>query len=358
MTNDDTIPGVINAATFFPINSDGSLGAGTSVVTGGIGTLGGFFAAARVMVVPNGSDACVFAADGGSFDIAGIDAATQSVTGLYRGGPTDSGAANGIGLAANARYLYASYTSSSTIATFQMLPGCALSFVGDLLSVGLNGGVVDGMAVHGNLMVITYGDGSIESFDISAGEPVSNGDLQNSTGAANDHLPNSVIITPDGHYAIFGDASTVSTTEVSDISSGSLTPTVVYPLGNAWNSSSIQLSPDGTMLFVSNNSGGKVTAAFFNAATGQLTKGCTSPALRGFYKNYAFLGSLGLQSNTGTGGTIYVPEFGSNGTSYIGLLQLSVSGSTCTLTEMADPHVSDPHPTAALLSIAVYSAAP
>jgi hypothetical protein len=93
-----------------------------------------------------------------------------------------------------------------------------------VLAVGLNSGVVTGMAMHGSMMVVTYGDGSIESFNIAGGAPVSNGDAQNSSGLANDHLPNGVDITADGHYAIFGDASTVTTLEVSDISSGKLTP--------------------------------------------------------------------------------------------------------------------------------------
>ncbi|MGA2136271.1 MAG: hypothetical protein ABSH50_28615 [Bryobacteraceae bacterium] len=358
VTNDDTLPEVINAATFFPINADGTLGTGTSVLTGSIGISGGFFAAARVIVTPNGSDACVFASDAEGSDIVGIDAATETLTGVFRGGPTDSGTANGIGLAASSQYLYASYTTTTTIATFQMLPGCELSFVGDLLTSGLNGGIVGGMAINGNMLVVTYGDGSIESFNIAGGEPVSNGDLQNSTSYANDHLPNGVTITADGHYAIFGDASTVTTVEVSDISSGTLTPTVVYSLGDAWNSGNVKLSPDETMLFVSNDSNGKVTAAFFDSATGVLTKGCTSPTLRGFYNKFAYIGNIALELNTGTGGTIYAPEYGSNGSSYIAMLQLTVSGTSCTLAEAAGSPVTDPHPTAELLSIATYQPAP
>ena len=63
------------------------------------------------------------------------------------------------------------------------------------------------MALYGNLLVVTYGDGSIESFDVSGGLPLSNGDEQNATGYASDHFPSGVVITPDGHYAIFGDDS-------------------------------------------------------------------------------------------------------------------------------------------------------
>jgi len=119
-----------------------------------------------------------------------------------------------------------------------------LEFVGDVFKIGLQGGPVGGMAVHGSMMIVTFGDGSIASVDISAGQPMSNGDAQNATGYANDHLPNGVAITADGHFAIFGDASTVTTLEVSDIASGRLTATVVHDVGSAWNSANVALSPD------------------------------------------------------------------------------------------------------------------
>ena len=67
------------------------------------------------------------------------------------------------------------------------------------------------MAIHGNIMIATYTDGSIESFNISSGTPVSNGDEQYSTATLNSQdatYPNSIDITSDGHYAIFGDTST------------------------------------------------------------------------------------------------------------------------------------------------------
>src|SRR6202023_1939370 len=92
-------------------------------------------------------------------------------------------------------------------------------------------GVIDGMAIHGNMLVATYGDGSIESFDISSGTPVSNGDKQNSTAYLKSQgatYPNGVEITKDGRYAIFGDTSTSTIVEVSDISSGKLSKTSVY----------------------------------------------------------------------------------------------------------------------------------
>ncbi len=357
VTSDDLSVPFISTVTFYPINADGTLGAKNSVATGGHGVSGGYFAAARVIVVPSGSGVCVFASDGGTGDVAGIDGATETVVGNYYGAPTDSGTGNGIGLAAGAQYLYATYSTSSTIGTFQMLPGCALNFVGSIFAAGLNAGTADGMAVQGNMMVVTYGDGSIESFDVSGGVPVSHGDLQYSTGSSNDHLPNGVTITHGGRYAIFGDASTRTTIEVSDLSSGKLAPTVAYDLGGVWNSGNVRLSPDEKLIFVSNNSGAQVTAAFFDETTGKVTPGCSSGALKGYYKSFIYAGSIGFQLNTQAGGTLYVPEFGTSGKSFVALLNFVPNGTTCTIAESPNSPVGGATGST-ILSLASYAAAP
>lgn len=350
-----------NSATFYTVNANGTLSYKTTVPTGGDGAAGGFFAAARVLVIPNSKGACVYVSDAGTGDIAGIDATKYTVTGNFFGSMKDGGTSNGIGLAANAQYLYATYTDSSTIGTFQVQGGCTLNFLGDVSTVGLNGGVVGGMAIQGNMMVITYGDGTIESFNISSGLPVSNGDKQFSTGSADDYLPNGVVITHNGHYAIFGDASTTTVVEVSDISSGKLAPTVAYGLGSAWNSGNVRLSPDETTIFVSNSSSGQVTAAPFNNTTGKVLPGCSSQSLKGFYTNFNYAGNIALQLATGTGGLLYVAEGGGGGNSFLGILQYAVKGvgnaTSCTLTESANSPLTDPAFRAFVLSIASYPAA-
>ncbi len=338
VTNDDLPVPFISTVTFFPVNADGTLGAKVSLATQGNGIGGGYFAAPRVIVPAGGT--CVYASNAGSGDIAGIDAATQAVVGNYFGSPTDSGTGNGIGLAGNAQYVYASYSTSSTIGTFQVQTGCALSFVGDVFTAGLNAGTVDGMAINGNLMVVTYGDGSIESFNIAGGVPVSNGDAQYSTGSENDNLPNGVIITHGGRFAIFGDASTRTTVEVSAITGGKLSPTVSYDLGATWNSGNVRLSPDEKVLFVSNDSAGQVTAAFFDMTSGAIHAGCTSPALKGYYTKFAYIGNIGLQTTTLGGGVIYVPEFSSTGRSYVGMLNFTPNVTTCTIAEAAGSPVN------------------
>jgi 6-phosphogluconolactonase (cycloisomerase 2 family) len=256
----------------------------------------------------------------------------------------------------NSKYLYASFTDFSTIGTFQVLPGCKIKFVSDISVLGLQGGIVDGMVIHGNIMVVTYGDGSIESFNVSAGAPVSNGDEQNSTGSrSNNTYPSGIDITQDGHYAIFGDTSPFTIVEVSDISSGKLTPTVVYRLGKAINASNILLSPDETLLYISNNQSGNITAAFFDASTGQVSKGCVSRPLKGFVTDWAYTASLALQQTTGTGGMIYVAEFGAP--SSIGEIVVKSASGKCTLTESAKSPISDPN-SPGLLSIGAFPPRP
>jgi hypothetical protein len=176
-----------------------------------------------------------------------------------------------------------------------------------------------------------------------------------STGFGSYDLPNGVAITKDGHYAIFGDASTVTTVEVSDISSGKLTPTMGYVLGKTWNSRNVRLSPDRTVLFISNGSAGQVTTTFFKGTTGKVTRGCTSGPLRGYYTHYSYVGNIGLQLATSTGGMIYVPEFGSGGQSYLALLDFTSNGATFTMTESASSPVTG-SPNSAVLSITAYSA--
>jgi len=352
ITNDDVPPALATSVSFFTVSSSGGLTLKTNVLIGRGGIAGGYFAANRVNVLNSGNEQCAYASNAQGGEINGIVVATLQIGGHAVGSKNDTGASNGVGLAMNAKYLYASFTDSNTIGTFHVKPGCSLTFVGDTKVAGLNGGVIDGMAIHGNMMVVSYGDGSIESFNISAGKPVSNGDKQNSTGSRRGNTyPSGVDITQDGHYAIFGDTSPFTVVEVSDISSGKLTPTIVYQLGTALNSSNVLLSPDETLLYISDNQGGRVSAAFFDKSTGKLKKGCVSAPLKGFVSNWSYVASLALEQTTGTGGVLYVAEYGAP--SSIGIINVKSSAGKCTLSESSHSPVSDPN-SPGLLSIGVF----
>jgi 6-phosphogluconolactonase (cycloisomerase 2 family) len=358
VTNDDVPPINPTSVSFYTVGSNGLLTLKAKLPTGGIGIGGGYFAENRLNILDSGNQECVYAAEAESGDIVGVLVRTLTLGGTANGSPKDSGTTNGIGLAMNSQYLYASFTDYSTIGTFKVLPGCKLKFVGDISVIGLQGGTIDGMVIRGNMMVASYGDGSIESFNISGGVPVSNGDEQNSTashdGTSNTY-PNGIDITQDGHYAVFGDTSPLTVVEVSDISSGKLTPTVVYHLGNGINSSNILLSPDETLLYISNNQGDRITAAFFDKATGKLSKGCASNSLKGYVKDWSYLGALALENTTGTGGMVYVAEYGSP--SSIAEIKVMSTGTSCTLEELPKSPVSDPN-SPGLLSIGSFPPRP
>jgi hypothetical protein len=344
VTNDD-VSGP-NTVTFYLAGGTASapkLNRFKTIKTGGTGLGGGYFGTVRQVLIGEGKNECVFDADGGSNDVAAILLQTKQVVGNYKGSSIDSAGNPGIGLAVNPnhKYLYAAFGGSRTIATFTMDTGCALTLVSDINAVGLNGGFPHGMAAKGNMMVIGYGDGSIGSFNISGGTPVSNNDLQLSTGYLKDgELPDGVDITKDGHYAIFGDATGgLTEVEVSDISSGKLTTTVKYggpdgSLGSGRAANAVRLSPDETLLYVSDNLSGQVTAAHFNKTAGTLRFACISKPLRGHGTHWTFSSAIATETTTGNGATVWVAEDGNGSSpSSIGILKVTSQGGTCTLTE-------------------------
>lgn len=265
VANDNVAYPYQTGVSFYKVAPNGVLTLQQQVITGGYGISGGFFGANRISVLNSGNQVCIYASEALSGNIVGIVVSTLTVGGMAAGSPTDAGTSNGIGLAMNAQYLYASFTDSNTIGTFQLEPGCGLEFLNDTSVAGLRRGVINGMAVRGNMLIATYTDGSIESFDISGGTPLSHGDKQYSTATLKSQgatYPNSIDITSDGHFAIFGDTSTSLVVEVSDISSGRLTQTVVHESKASISSSNIMLSPDETLLYVVSTQGDAVSAIF------------------------------------------------------------------------------------------------
>jgi hypothetical protein len=341
-----------NSLTFYTIEPNGQLTLKQQVLIGVTGAQGGYFPANRVVALNASGNQCVFASDAATGEIDGVDVNTLAFVGHANGSSGDTGLSNGVGLALNGQYLYASFTDSSTIGTFQIEPSCGLSFVGDVTVGGLQGGIIDGMAVHGDMLVATYGDGSIESFSLASVTPVSNGDKQNSTGSrGGSSYPSAVDITRDGRFALFGDTSTSTIVEISDISSGKLSKTVVYQSPATINSSNIMLSPDETLLYISNTQGDRITAAFFDSKTGTLNKGCVSNLLRGYSSAWSYLAGLGLASPAGNGRGVYVAEFGSP--SSIAEIKVAVSNGKCSLAEVRGSPVLDPN-SPGLLSIATF----
>jgi len=337
-----------------------------TIPTGGSGSPYGYFAANLVALARAGANECAFVSDGGSSDIAGINLASLTVTGQFKGSSTDL-ASSGIGLVAHNGYLYAAFTGSQTLATFAIGSGCTLTFLGDVPSVGLGTSSMDQLAANGNMLVVVYSDTSVASFNLSGGIPVSNGDLQHTTGVTQyGNQVGAVDITRDGHYALFGGFGGYTMVEVSDISSGKITPTVVYggpdqSLGTGAGSNTIWLGPEEEYIYITNTFSFQVTAVPFDPKTGTVlpfaSGGCIMN-LKQLNKTASYPGSIVSAGPKEQGGiTLYVAEDGASKPSSVSILHRSTSNGQCTLTESADSPVWD-GVTTDLPSIAAYPPRP
>lgn len=337
VTNNDH--SISNSATFYTIRG-ASLTQKAVIRTGGKGNDGlGSVATKRVSILQNSSQNCAFIPNANSNDIAGIDIRTLHPAGLFKGSAIDNGSSQGIGVVNNGTYLYANFTKSQTIAAFQIGAECSLTFLQDVGAKGLGGASIIDMAAHGNILAVSYADGSISSFDTTGGVPVANGDLQSSTGhQQNGNVPSGVDIDATGRWALFGGTSNPENVEVSDISSGKLSPTVVYSsLGGGNGSEAIWISPDNATVYLSNFSSGTVTAAFLDQTTGILTQGCVSSKLSGWGQLWIGPGGLGTANRTGSGGALYVTE----PDTYIAITELRTNGAACTFVEAPDSPIND-----------------
>jgi hypothetical protein len=334
VTNDDNPAG--NTATFYSLATTGTPTQLTSVATGGLGSGGGFFAIPRTSLARTNAG-CIFVGNSGSGNVASIVESTLTLAGVFSGGSSDSG---DLGLTMAGNYLYAGFGNSLNIATFRMNPDCTLQFLGDTAASDHP----DGMKAHDGIMVVAYANGFMESFNISTGMPVANGDYQPGTGGT----PAGVDLSRDGHWAVFGDATANGAViEVSDISSGKLKTAVAYQVGTGNNSNNVRISPDQRFILVSNNNSGQVTAAFFDTTTGLISNSCTSPVLKGFA---SFISGLDTTPTKGGSGFVYVAT-GRNG---ISMLRLRTNGSSCSLTEISGSPTPDPQ-SANLLSLSTFA---
>lgn len=141
ITNDDSPMGNLqfntNSVSFYAIGANGLLTLQQTVFTSGYGIGGGYFGANRLSVLNSGGQGCVFASDAATGDIAGVIVSSFTLGGTAVGSANDTGASNGIGLASNGQYLYASFSDSSNIGSFQIEPNCNLIFIGDVTTVGM-----------------------------------------------------------------------------------------------------------------------------------------------------------------------------------------------------------------------------
>ena len=345
LTNDDLAFPFLTGVSFFTIGANGLPVFQQQVQTGTFGIGGGYFGMNRLAVLDSKAQKCVYASEALNAFIVGVAIDTLTVGGITSGSSTDAGTTNGIGMVMNGRYLYASFSDSNTIGTFAVQSGCSLTFIGDTSVSGVHGGVINGMAIHGAMLITSYTDGSIESFDYLRRRR----QFRTATSRFRRRRPlrkyatyaNAIDITKDGHYAIFGDTSTALSVEVSDISSGKLTKTTVYKSKASISSSNTMLSPDETILYVVNTQGATVSALFFDKNTGSFPPAAFRAADPRLSQNWSYLASAALINQTGNGGGVYVAEFGTS--SGIATVTLSCLGQKCSLQEASGSPASDPN---------------
>jgi hypothetical protein len=355
ITNDDNQYPNGNSASIYSIGSGGALSLITTIPTGGYGRGGGYYAAGRVNVLRSKTQNCAYIGDAVGpnnsrpGDVASIDMSTLKLVGTYPGTALDSGALWGIGLVENpaGTFLFAAYSTSGTIATYAQAADCALKYRSEIITIGANVGSVDGMRVtpNGKYLIVAYSDVSIGSYAINP-----------KTGAltlvgrylvGDSGLASSVDITADGKWALFGTNSlgTGGEVEVAPIhADGSLGATVGYiPIGQGENSSNAWLSPDETLIYISDNSSGQITAVPFDAKTGVINKSaaCTSAVLKNFNSTWQTLGSVTTRGVTKLGSPLYAGEWSYTNPGGIAIVDVTVKRGACTLTEAEDSPVAD-----------------
>jgi len=344
ITNDSQ-PFSGNSTSVFKVVGSG-LSFVTTISTGGVGR-SSTFASPGINITRTSNSACLYIADAGSSktypngDIAAINQ-SLNVVGNFVGSSTDSGTDKGIGLATSKKgFLYAAYSTSQTIGTFKINSNCSLTFIGDTPAVGIRNGGPDGIRVDptGNILVVTFNEGTIASYNVSSGLAVSNGDAQLSTcNLTIGTDPSGVDLTADSKFAIFGQFSNHTDVDVSPIVGGKLTTTACYPnVGTGGSSDNVWLSPDETLLYIANTLSGQVTAAKFNKNTGAVLPGSTSAALKNYLITWFSLGRVATLKTTGNGSAIFVAESGAGLTSSIGILKVNANG---TLTEIPSSPVT------------------
>jgi len=329
VTNNDIYRASNNAALFEFNRSTSELVDVKSLGTGGWGLGGGTFGTTQQAFAVVGTNLCVFVSDPGSDDIGAFNFETR--VGRYSD-VTGSGAYSGISLAIHGTTLYAAYSASVNIGVWTINSDCSLTLANAPVNTPTRA-PVNGMAVapNGETLVVSYGEQKVDSFAMSGTALTEKGPF-NSVG-----YTAGVDITKDSKYAIIGDFSDNATeVEIFPILSDSaLGASDNYNVASGGSdSNNIWLSPDETLLYVSNNVSLQITTLTFDehAAAGErLTFGCITPPLNNPSGGTLYnTGGMATESAFGTGAYLYVAEWGDP--SAVALLSSPKGG--CPLTEV------------------------
>jgi hypothetical protein len=297
---------ITNTATWMEL-SGGVLTSHATLATKGWGLGFSAFGTNAQAVAKVGSNMCIFISDPGSDDITAFNATT------YVGQYTDSsgsGAWSGIALAVHGTTLYAGYSASVNIGIWTINADCSLTLARNASATPTWAPVDDiAIAPNGATLIATYGYQNVDSFAISGATLTEKGPFTAIGYTAG------IDITKDSKYAIVGDFSANQTeVEILPINANSTlgaTDNYVIAQGGL-DSNNVWLSPDQTLLYVSNNVSIQVTTLNFkeSAAAGKrLTFDCLI-SLNTTGRTITYSGGLATQAASGVGGYLYVTEAG------------------------------------------------
>jgi 6-phosphogluconolactonase (cycloisomerase 2 family) len=318
-----------NSAAVFQL-SGSTLRSSTALSTTGWGISTGFFGTNEQAVATVGTTVCTFVSDPGSDDIAAFNTtnfAAPRLVGNYVD-LTGSGAYTGIALAARGSLLIAGYSASVNIGVWTINSDCSLTSSSAASNNPLEAPVNDlAISPNGSTLIVTFGQTTpgVDSFAITGTTLTKKGSYNTTGNTAG------IDITKDSKYLLIGDYSLASTEiDLFPINSDSTLGTEDYYLtsGGGADSNNVWLSPDETVLYVSNNVGFQVTTLRFSetaAAGHRLAFACISSILKNpIGGTIYYTGSMATESGTGKGGYLYVAEYGNP--SAVALLQIPANG--------------------------------
>jgi 6-phosphogluconolactonase (cycloisomerase 2 family) len=260
ITNDNISNGT-NTASVLKVSATGKVKLLQTYSTGGTSAGGGLFAINAIASAHSGTNTCVFVSNGGNSTISAFTfSPSTGVLTAVSGSPFPDGEtglqSSGIGLAAaDNKFLYAGNTAFGTVSALRISSTCALK----LIKTFPTAGTPDGMKVtpNGKFLLIAY-IGDVDSFQINT----STGMLAELGPFVPQGPASGVEISCDSTTAYFGDAiiSGQQVEAFSISSSGQLAELNNFTNSNGSDSNGVELSPDGSTLYVSNTLSSQVSA--------------------------------------------------------------------------------------------------
>jgi DNA-binding beta-propeller fold protein YncE len=279
----DTTTGVLTPlpGSPFPTCSNGC--------TNNLGSGGGFYVSSKATIRaihPGTSTNCLYVTNAGSdtFSILNLNAETgipaAKILGPFTDKGTSGGSAAGMGAAVSpdGKYLYIANGTSDDISADTIGTHCEVTNVAGSPFRILDGGSPDGIMVTGDsraVLVTEPSKHSVTSYSIGAGGALTRGSITAAAGGAagiDEDCQSGNIYIGDVSFQVSVEGFSRSGTTLTALAGSPF----VFTFSSS-NSNGVLVEPDGSHLFVTNQSGGTVTSLAIDPVTGGLTNVPDSP---------------------------------------------------------------------------------